>query len=145
MKQFKDYEEFDKYMMESYPLMYKERWGGFEIGKGWWGIVDILSRFIQGHIDWTNQRRELLLRENPYKVAIPDEVPQVQVTQIKEKFAGLRFYYDGGDKKIDGYVTMAEAWCGHTCEECGMPGRTRKGSWIRTLCDYHAKEQKYVD
>jgi hypothetical protein len=59
------------------------------------------------------------------------------VAQIKEKFGGLRFYYDGGDDVINGMVRMAEAWAGHTCEECGAPGTSRDGGWIKTLCDTH--------
>tara|TARA_B100000900_G_scaffold407158_1_gene419377 strand:- start:186 stop:476 length:291 start_codon:yes stop_codon:yes gene_type:complete len=32
------------------------------------------------------------------------------VVQIKEKFGGLRFYYEGGDKYVEGLVTMAESY-----------------------------------
>jgi hypothetical protein len=57
--------------------------------------------------------------------------------QIKEKFGGLRFYYDGGDEYISGLVSMAESWAGNTCETCGEKGERRSGGWIRTLCDKH--------
>ena len=69
---------------------------------------------------------------------IPEPVPQVVVTQIKEKFGSLRFYYDGGDAKIDGMVDMAESWAAHTCETCGNPGVNRSiRGWLTTLCDTH--------
>jgi hypothetical protein len=29
----------------------------------------------------------------------------------------------------------------HTCEVCGQPGTRRYGSWIRTLCDEHARDR----
>jgi hypothetical protein len=69
-----------------------------------------------------------------------DRVDWIRVAQIKEKFGGLRFYYDGGDDHISGMVTMAEVWAGRTCETCGNVGKQRGGGWIRTLCDQHEAE-----
>jgi hypothetical protein len=54
---------------------------------------------------------------------------------MKEKFGGLRFYFDGGDKQIEGMVEMAEYMCENTCQDCGSTeniGLTQ--SWITTLC-----------
>jgi len=70
---------------------------------------------------------------------VPDTIPQVVVTQVKEKFGTLRFYYEAGDDIIDGMVRMAEGMSSCTCEECGKPGKTVGGGWIRTLCDEHAE------
>jgi len=61
---------------------------------------------------------------------------------MKEKFGGLRFYYDGGDDEVSGMVRMAEAWAEHTCEECGAPGKSRDSGWIKTLCDHHEAERQ---
>lgn len=71
---------------------------------------------------------------------IPDPIPQVVAVQVKEKFGGLRFYYNGGDDQIQGMVRMAESMSVVTCETCGAPGSTRGGGWIRTLCDFHEEE-----
>ncbi len=71
---------------------------------------------------------------------ITERVDWVRVAQIKEKFGGLRFYYDGGDDHIGGMVTMAESWAARTCEKCGNKGKHRSGGWIRTLCDEHEAE-----
>jgi hypothetical protein len=68
---------------------------------------------------------------------IPDLIQQVVAVQIKEKFGTLRFYYNGGDSKIEGMVRLAESMSAVTCEECGKPGQQRSGGWIRTLCDEH--------
>ena len=71
------------------------------------------------------------------------EKPDYQILQIKEKFAGLRFYtdklpYSGWDA-----ISEAEKLSLETCEECGRPGKiwSRKG-WVRTLCwiDYRVSE-----
>lgn len=74
---------------------------------------------------------------------VPEACPQVVAAQVKEKFGTLCFYYRGGDSYIDGVVRMAECMSGTTCEDCGAPGISRQGGWIRTLCDEHAKERNY--
>jgi len=129
MNNEEEYDLFAKRMEETYPKMFAEPYGGFAVGKGWWPIIESLCGQIQHHIDWWNKNRE----NRPV-------VEQVIVRQIKEKFGGLRFYYDGGDEKIDGMVRMAESWAARHCEECGAPGTSRSGGWIRTLCDHHEAE-----
>jgi hypothetical protein len=69
---------------------------------------------------------------------VSEASPQVVATQVKEKFGTLRFYYDGGDSKIDGMVRMAESMSGCTCEVCGSPGEIRGCGWISCQCDAHA-------
>jgi len=122
------YEEFEKRMVEAYPKMFAEPYGGFAVGPGWWPILETLCGQIQHHIDWKNKKTMI--------------VPQVNVAQIKEKFGGLRFYYDGGDEYISGLVSMAESWAACSCETCGTPGERREGGWIRTLCDTHETERQ---
>jgi len=87
--------------------------------------------------DWDHERAEEIMANS---VVIPDEIPQVVVAQVKEKFGTLRFYYDGGDEYISGLVRMAESMSGVTCEECGAPGTTNGGGWVRTLCEKHEAE-----
>jgi hypothetical protein len=127
-QEFQDYEKFAKSMEEKFPKMLGGRYGGFACGKGWYPILEILCSNIQQHLDW---------REKQGKA-----VPQVVVEQIKEKFGGLRFYYQGGDDEISGMVRMAEAWADGACEECGAAGKRRSGGWIRTLCDQHEAERQ---
>ena len=126
--EFEKYDAFAKHMEERFPKMFSGKYGGFACGKGWWPILEKLCSNIQHHIDWKNKQLEV--------------VPQVTVAQIKEKFGGLRFYYDGGDEQIRGMVQMAEAWADASCEECGSPGKRRDGGWIKTLCDHHEAERQ---
>jgi hypothetical protein len=126
-QEFKDYELFAKHMEEKYPKMFVGKYGGFAVGRGWYPILKILCSNIQSHIDW--------------RVKQGQEIAQVEVDQIKEKFGGLRFYYTGGDDQISGMVRMAEAWADTACEECGGIGTRRGGGWIRTLCDKHEDER----
>ena len=121
--EYQEYDAFIKHLEITYPEMFKEKYGGIECGAGWWPIVTSLCANIQNYINWKNKHSAV--------------VPQVTVAQIKEKFGSLRFYYDGGDEYISGLVTMAEAWASHACEECGAPGTSRGGGWIKTLCDTH--------
>jgi hypothetical protein len=123
-----EYDAFEKRLTEKYPAMFSHPYGGIAVGKGWWPIISSLCANIQGHINWKNKETEV--------------VPQVIVMQIKEKFGGLRFYYEGGDDQIYGMVRMAESWADGTCEECGKPGKSRNGGWIKTLCDEHEEERQ---
>ena len=123
------YEEFEKRMEEKYPAMFSQPYGGFAVGEGWWPIIESLCANIQSHTDWWNKNRET----RPV-------VEQVVVAQIKEKFGGLRFYYEGGDDKIQGMVRMAEAWADAVCEDCGAPATKKTTGWIRNVCDKHFEE-----
>jgi hypothetical protein len=129
--EYEKYDAFAKQMEETYPKMFSQPYGGFAVGPGWWPIIESLCANIQGRIDWWNKNRET----RPI-------IEQVVVTQVKEKFGGLRFYYDGGDEYIRGMVTMAEEWADRHCEECGKPGQKRSGGWIKTLCDEHEAERQ---
>jgi hypothetical protein len=123
MDELQSYDEFTKRMEEKFPKMLSGKYGGFAVSSGWWIIIESLMSNIQHYLDWKNRESEV--------------VPQVVVTQIKEKLGGLRFYYDGGNDEIDGMVRMAEAWAENCCETCGNLGKRRSGGWIRTLCDFH--------
>ena len=126
-----EYEIYAKRMEERFPKMYKGRYGGFAIGKGWWPLIEKLSETIQHHVDSMQRRRE--------------KCPQVVVQQVKEKFGTLRFYVEGSTEKQDNYIWFAESMSARTCEECGAPGKLHTNGWHRTLCDHHAKEMGYID
>jgi len=120
------YEAFSKSMEEKYPKMFAGKYGGFAVGEGWWPILQALCSNIQHYLNWKNRESEV--------------VPQVVVEQIKEKFGGLRFYYSGGDDRIQGMVSMAESWADKSCETCGAPGTSGGKGWIKTLCPTHRAE-----
>ena len=128
------YEEFAARMTERFPKILDGKYGGFAVGEGWWPILESLCANIQSHINHTNTQFE--------KYGRGQLVEQVVVEQVKEKFGGLRFYYTGGDEQIYGMVRMAEAWADKSCEECGAPGKSRGGGWIKTLCDRHELERQ---
>lgn len=104
--------------------------------------LDAMIKFMAGKgarapTDWDIERAGQAMEED---FRITPRVEWIRVHQIKEKFGGLRFYYDGGCDEIHGMVTMAEVWAHHACETCGNVGTQRSGGWIRTLCDKHEAE-----
>jgi hypothetical protein len=106
--------------------------------KGREAVLKFISRGKERLI-WEEERADDIM-EIPQRIT--ERVEYIKVVQIKEKFGGLRFYYDGGDDRIDGMVRMAELWAGVTCEKCGNRGTRRQGGWIRTLCDEHEAEHQ---
>lgn len=137
---FSRYELFEHRLKEKHPAMFSQPYGGIAVDEGWWPIIESLCGQIDSYTKWRNNTRDALLKDNPHNHDIPEAVEQVVVAQIKEKFGGLRFYYDGGDVHIGGMVRMAESWAAHSCEECGSPGTSGGKGWIKTLCPTHRAE-----
>ena len=129
---------------------------GFECGDGWYMLLDELMYNIQQHIKWENEYRDRKPKwKNIEKIVfwikdkiskklgtylhkkLPKGVPHIvlHIDQIKEKFGGLRFYYSGGDNKIDGMASLAESLSYRICEFCGTThnvGMTK--GWYSTIC-----------
>ena len=113
-------------LLEKYPGLFREAWaaptspasrfaaGGFEIGDGWFRIVERLSA----------------------KLA---KDTALHVVQVKEKYARLKVYCDRDpsvprDPSLDAEMKAALDEAGdeseRTCEVCGEPGTTRSGTVI---------------
>lgn len=131
-------QELEQQLLTAYPKIFSQPFGGFCVGDGWYHILEALCRRIQATID--NREQHIIWAAQNGKYVEP--IPQVVVAQIKEKFGGLRFYYDGGNEEISGMVEMAESWAIQSCETCGNRGKMRGRSWIYVACDEHAKEDK---
>lgn len=143
------HEEYDKYMCEKYPDIFKERhlpltqtcmcWS-FDIGRGWYWILDELCEnleFIKGQSGIS-----------------------VYFTQIKEKFGGARFYYGTtimGDKRdledkndkcwidiIEKTINYSEELCDYYCAECGedKSDMISVGGWVYDLCEKCLKKDR---
>jgi hypothetical protein len=95
---------------------------GFEIGDGWYKLMYDL---VEG-------------------LAKIDTEKSIKVFQIKEKFGGLRFYYNGGPgREADDLVDIAEDRSFHTCEECGEPGKeVNPTGWIYVRCEKCVEEMR---
>lgn len=89
--------------------------GYFGVSEGWNSLIkDLISELLE--LGWDKR-----------------------VSQVKEKFGGLRFYIentpDGGNAIITKYENLSYS----ICETCGEAGSLRKGGWLRTLCDKHSE------
>lgn len=157
------HQALDDYLCSKYPKIFAQRHGdmketcmcwGFSHCDGWFFLLDSLCYSIQSHIDSQNEWVEKYGKKVYEEMVVKGEdtshmnmelIPQVVAVQVKEKFGGLRFYYDGGDKLIEGMVHLAENLSFRICEKCGamndLVGRNSTG-WIRTTCrDCCRKEQ----
>jgi hypothetical protein len=69
--------------------------------------------------------------------------PDLEIRQIKQKFGGLRIYYNSERRQqLQPAVEEAEVLCGKTCEECGKPGTLfSQDGFVRTLCQEHRGER----
>lgn len=165
----------DNYLVKSYPEIFVNRYAsikqtamcwGFDIGDGWFNIIDNACFLIQNHINHKNRLYENYLKnkaliENgkyeelkPYiltayqntgilKECFP--VQQVVAEQIKEKFGTLRFYYSGGDEYVRGIVNFAESMSSVICEITGNPGEIRRNGWLKTLSYQEAEKLGYLN
>jgi len=135
---------------------------GFECGNGWYVILETLFAGIEWHLENENRNRanefkykwmwtlQAYLRRKHYKKEklkafsewLYENAPRkkqapltLTVTQIKEKFGGLCFYYFGGDDEISGMVRFAESLSYSTCESCGTTNEVgQTEGWIYTVC-----------
>jgi hypothetical protein len=99
----------------------------FGTDEGWDMLIYKLCCRIESHLAWNNPEG------------------YIKITDVKEKFGGLRFYYDDHSKAseyISGMVDFAEKMSEVTCERCGKPGTFRgELPWFKTLCDNHFVER----
>lgn len=110
-------------------------------GEGWYKLLDNLCSRLQFDTD-----------RNGY--------PQVEATQVKEKYGSLRFYFTSIPSKAnleeekkwpgrlermfgvqEGVISVFEQLSEQTCEKCGkMDGVTQTDGWIVSLCPECMKE-----
>jgi len=130
-------------LFERYPKIFRQRilpmsetsmcWG-FSCGDGWFNIIDCLCFTLQAHVDQLTVDWDLHKDKVEKPKWLLEPIPQVEATQVKEKFGGLKFYVDSSDDYILGAINFAEALSYKTCEDCGSRGETNKVGWISTLC-----------
>lgn len=80
---------------------------------------------------WNN-----LIKELDSKLSILD--PNYTILQIKEKFGGLRYYFEANFEKAEEMFKLELEYEGKSfkiCEECGSEDDvTTEGSWLKTFC-----------
>jgi hypothetical protein len=118
----------------------------FECGDGWYTLIDALCTEIQTAIK--NNKQDLdFKKEQGEPVTDEDyETNKVTISQVKEKYGGLRFYVYGDNDHIRGMIDFAETMSYKICETCGNPGTLSQKGWWRTQCEpCRADEQKQTE
>lgn len=97
----------------------------WECGKGWWQMIEKIASAIDS-----------------YNVAHPDT--SIGVSQIKQKFGGLRIYHHNTPEDIRKLIDDAIEASWHTCERCGATEGiiTNLEGYRLTLCPDCRKEIK---
>ena len=97
----------------------------WECGKGWWPLIEKVAAAIDS-----------------FNAAHPDS--PVEVTQIKQKFGGLRIYHHNTPEDIRQLIDEAIEASWHTCERCGATEgvATNLEGYRLTLCLECRKEIK---
>lgn len=125
--------ENTKKLLDDFPEFWKHRENimasligfGFECGDGWFDLIYQLC------VDLKRDYYDNLSEENQERF---------YVTQVKEKYGGLRFYTSFGGEDIWALIDKAENDSLEICELCGIGGTLHTTSpqgrfgWVRTLC-----------
>ena len=125
--------ELEDKLYAKYPKIFVQRklpmtqtcmcWG-IETGDGWYWLIDNLCEVLQWDIDHFKD-------------------PQIEATQVKEKFGTLRFYTNGENDEQGGMISLAEFMSGSICENCGSTEDvTQTKGWIVTLCKKCLKKRE---
>ena len=96
----------------------------FGVGDGWYGIL-----------------KELIIGIEAGDIKEKNWI--TKVTQLKEKFGGLRFYVTGTSKKNWDLIRKAEEKSYAVCEDTGseIEVGTWNDGWVRTICRKRAFEK----
>ena len=119
--------ELDRALCERYPKIFVDRHApetqrpicrGFEVGDGWYHLIDTLCEQLQFETDHNN-------------------ASQVVATQVKEKLGGLRFYGRPVTERQRGMILMAEAMAERLCAACGAHADPVTERWKSPACALH--------
>jgi len=58
-----------------------------------------------------------------------------KITQVKEKFGGLRWYDEGGNEVTTKIIQKYEQRSRDICAICGQPATKVTHGWVRYVCD----------
>lgn len=97
-----------------YPNGYNRGQALQSVGKGWESLVNMIFDKVQTY------------------------APGIIITQVKEKWGGLRVYSTPYVEDFDTFLHIIEKKSFTVCELCGNDAHLRGGNYYQTLCDEHA-------
>jgi hypothetical protein len=114
----------------------------YEIGDGWLPIateaVKKIERIHKGHLE-IPPSVTLAWFDTESDISFKEWYGASNITQVKEKYGGLRIYVKYNTDEIDEIIRKAEEQCSHTCEICGTDKdadevKLRGNKWYSTHC-----------
>lgn len=109
-------------LISEFPELYSKNFE-FDCDDGWFDMLYNLSKFL--HFQTTRN-------SHIYS--------KIKVQQVKQKFAGLRFYVEHLDEekeRLQSAIDFAEYFSFNICEKCGSSDNVQKtkSGYIRSLCE----------
>lgn len=124
-------------LIEAYPDLFHPLPGNPPAAQGWPEVGD----------GWCDLLQRACAR---IRAAVQADVGSFKATQLKEKYATLRFYWEGAlspeaDARVEEAIDLAEARSACTCEICGEVGQLYGPGWLTTRCAAHADGRRPVE
>jgi hypothetical protein len=145
MKNYSISAKKQKELFKKYPVLFEYALPSYK-GKGDHPITKFHIECWKGWLE--------LIEKLSEEIAAIDIDKTVRVTQIKQKFAGLRYYIRGLSKdssykeEIQKLLQKYESCSYEVCEACGKPGgrvREKDTGYILTVCDACLKKEDFKE
>jgi len=112
--------ELDELLCKKYPKLFKNRhapmqetcmcWG-FDVGDGWFDIIDQLCGNIQHHIDWRERQVESALKYNEIAMALQSGNPDPFAREFGDKGFSEDFVMKRCKEILDGPLRIVPEGC----------------------------------
>lgn len=112
------YKKYPKiFAQKDLPKTESPMYWGILCGDGWYVLLDVLCGTIKRLVD-------------------SGKIKSIEATQVKQKFGGLRFYYEPHNEELDSIIEFAEILSYYICEHCGMSDSSvvQTKGYVLTLC-----------
>lgn len=105
-------QELEEQLFSKYPKLFAQKdtdktqtcmcWG-IETPDEWYDVIYNLCQTIQNRIDW-------------------NKLPQIEFTQVKEKFGSLKVYYNDNLDYVNGAIALADSMVRYGMSDIPSPG-----------------------
>ena len=124
--------QFNKELCEKYPwLIPTNRWTG-EVVEDYDYDYTELDQMPDG---WRIAFGDQMVEELNQELVKGGFVNDYRITQIKEKYGGLRWYDNGNTKEGYNIINKYESLSQRTCICCGKPAKYITLGWISPFCE----------
>lgn len=137
--------DLEKKLYAKYPKIFRQKdlsmretcmcWG-IACSDGWYELLDNLCWKLQSMTDSNPDCKD----QNGNL-----RFPQIEATQVKEKYGTLRFYTNVASDWQDGVIDFAETMSASICDVCGKPGKLNSEGWVEARCPEHKDQRWYED